>query len=275
MDFQKVFRWLFGFETQELREQIYALSKIQQLNEQKIAEDVIAIISYENTIKELQEELKKPKEEIQDPNEKYWNEKYPTSIVKHPCRKVIGKEGVTFKVDVRYFFMNNNVSELRNIVYPTTTYTTADEKMLFCQKWVKDNISYVSDEILYGVSEYWADCLETIRAKRGDCDDGAILMANLAMVAGVPYWRIRLTGGEVKGGGHAYLTYLPDSELEKPFAEQDWKVCDWCYYPNIKPFEERPNYKDEEDYYSDEVWFSFNSKFAFQDKGTALISEVK
>lgn len=233
-------------------------------------------IALENQIVSLKETIKtfEANEPKQDTNENYWNEKYPSENVKYSCRRVIKDEGVLFSVDVRYFFMNSLCSELQDIVKSVKDKTN-DEKMIFCQNWVKNNIGYVSDSILYKVTEYWADALETLKNKRGDCDDGAILMANLAVASGIPYWRVRINAGDVPEGGHAYLTYLSDDELKKPVGEQDWKVADWCYYPNVKPFSERPNYKEDDKYYADEIWFSFNQKYAYQKRGTALKRKFK
>jgi len=207
---------------------------------------------------ELQKELNILK--LPNQNEVYWNTKYPNSLVRYSCRW----NNILDMLDVRWFF-GNSIDDFEQIVKKDGT---DDERMLFIQKWVRDNIVYDSDTNTYKVGEYWADSMETLRRRRGDCEDGAILMANLAMTANIPYWRIRITAGDVEGGGHAYVTYLSDSQLTKPFTEQSWKVCDWCYYPDVLPFDERPNYKDEPKYYTDKIWFSFNKKYAFSTQGT-------
>lgn len=204
-----------------------------------------------------------------DPMETYWNTKYPSSVVKYSCR---WNDIVDF-IDVRWFF-NNQIDDFYQIVKPVMGKTN-DEKMLFCQLWVRDNIIYATDSSTYSSGEYWADSIETLIRKIGDCEDGAILMTNLALTAGVPYWRVRITAGEVEGGGHAYLTYLSDSQLSKPVSEQNWKVCDWCYYPDVLSFDLRPNYKDEPKYYTDKIWFSFNKKYAFSTQGTTTTKEYK
>lgn len=206
-----------------------------------------------------------------DSMEAYWNSKYPTEVIKYTCRSVVGKTGMTFPIDVRFFFINPLCDELTAIIYKCTE-TSVDGKALFAQKWVTKNISYVGDTEQYKLIEYWAEPLETLKTKQGDCDDGAILMANLMLAAGVPYWRIRITVGYVEYNGgkglHAYVTYLPDAEVSKPADQQNWVVCDWCYYAKTTPFAARPNYKNEPKYYTGEVKFSFNRNYAFAKKGT-------
>ena len=137
--------------------------------------------------------------------------------------------------------------------------------------WVKSNIKYVGDSTQYKSIEFWATALETLKSREGDCEDGAIVMANLMIKAGIPAWRIRITAGAVKGGYHAYLTYLPDSELEYEYDKQCWVICDWCYETNVLPMNERPYYKEEKNYYTDDIRFSFNRDYAFSTHGTVII----
>jgi len=236
------------------------------MNKLKADESVIAQLKATNSNLSLaNSNLEKELNELKNPNqnELYWNSKYPTSVIKYDS----WWSGV--QVDVRWFFFNDLIDEFKLIVSPVLGGTN-DEKMLFCQNWVKNNIIYDTDTNTYKVGEYWASPIETLAKRRGDCEDGAILMANLAVSAGVPYWRVRLTAGDVQGGGHCYLTYLSDSQLTKPFIEQNWKVCDWCYYPDITPFDSRPNYKDEPMYFTNQIWFSFNQKYAFSTQGTTI-----
>ncbi len=221
------------------------------------------------------DELEKKLYELLNPRtdlENYWNNKYPSSIINYSCRHTPNKGG--YSLDVRWFFGNVDVDEIQKIVKDWKNLSN-DDKMLKCQEWVNKNITYCSDGINYGLNEYWCDAIETLNFRTGDCDDGAILMANLALACGIPYWRVRITAGGVKdslgnfAGYHAFLTYLPDGELDKEFDKQDWKVCDWCYYNDFRPFNQRPNYKDNI-LYSGEVWFSFNKKYAFSTHGTKL-----
>lgn len=111
-------------------------------------------------------------------------------------------------------------------------------------KWVNNYMTYVTDP-----KEHWQNADETLDRAKGDCEDGAILMYNLMVSNGVPEWRIRLNAGSVLGGGHAYVTYLRESNNK-------WYILDWCYW-----YDESINYKREwheaKKYFG--VWFSWNS----------------
>lgn len=88
------------------------------------------------------------------------------------------------------------------------------------------------------------------------CEDGALLIKSLSLVAGVPDWKVRVCAGHVKGGGHAYCTYVRDNDTQC--------VMDWCYWPNQLPVNSRPNFKDEKNYY--EIWFSWTREYTFAPK---------
>jgi len=185
-----------------------------------------------------------------DPKEDELNNKYPKATILYTGRE-IPNIGVA-AVDIRTFFTNNLAYELQKI--DSTIGGSDDEKALSCLKWVIENITYQSDFSLFGLDEFWCFPYEVLLTRRGDCDDGAILLANLMRACGIPYWKIRLTAGLVPEGGHAYVTYY--------VASRDWWVAlDWCYYPNLDPVGVRPDYKLSPIYM--EVWFSWNSRYAF------------
>ena len=198
----------------------------------------------------LKEELDKWKIEP-NPKEEELNNKYPKTIILYNGRYIpnYGK----YSVDVRNFFVNPVSNELQKIVKDWINLPD-DEKVLKCQLWVKNNITYVSDKTQYELNEYWCYPSEVLKTRKGDCDDGAILMANLMLASGIPYWKIRLTAGDVEGGGHAYVTYYCEELYH-------WVSMDWCYYPRFDPVNERPDYKDEPIY--QDVWFSWNKLYAF------------
>jgi len=101
------------------------------------------------------------------------------------------------------------------------------------------------------------------------CEDGAILIKSLSLVAGIPDWKVKVNAGHVKGGGHAYCTYIRDNDTQC--------IMDWCYWPNRKQVNDRPKLEDEKNYY--EIWFSFNREYTFAPKHTTyskgLISLTK
>ena len=195
--------------------------------------------------------------------EKYWNNKYPKAVVMYKGR-YIPNYGM-YSVDVRSFLVNRHIDELERIAGKWRG-LPHDEAALKCLRWVMEHIEYISDKKAYGLPEYWCYPMEVLHTGGGDCDDGAILLANLMEVAGIPYWKIRLTAGMVPEGGHAYVTYY--------YEEGDrWVVLDWCYYPSLKPVKERPDYKDSKIYR--EVWFSWNRKYAFYKRSTRAGNGLK
>ena len=124
------------------------------------------------------------------------------------------------------------------------------------------NIKYVSDYKEYKSNEYWAYAYQTLRHKKGDCEDGAILLANILLHNGVPFWRVRINAGwvkEPKGGqvGHAYVTYCRETDNQ-------WIVLDWCYYTKYASVKERALHSELKDYYS--LWFSFDKSQAYGNK---------
>jgi len=160
------------------------------------------------------------------------------------------KDG-TYGVDVRNFFMINDVT------IPVVTGSTNDIKALAGLNWVKTNIIYTPDKSSYGIDEYWAYPYQTLKRKRGDCEDGAILIANILLRSGVPWYRVRVCAGSVNGGGHAYCVYCRETDNE-------WVVLDWCYWYNSKPVADRLTHYDMRNYMDEEknfyVWFSWDLK---------------
>jgi len=177
------------------------------------------------------------------------NNKYPKTDMTYTRSETDGD----YSIDVRDFFMVNDSS------LPLIKGDTDDEKALNCLIWVIKNITYTPDKKEYGMDEYWAFPYQTLKRKKGDCEDGAILLANLMIKSGIPYYKIRISAGDVddgKGnkGGHCYVTYYCE---EKGY----WVLCDWCYWQNLDPINKRKNYKDETYYKS--TWFSWNQKYCF------------
>jgi hypothetical protein len=124
---------------------------------------------------------------------------------------------------------------------------TDDDTMHNCCIFVQDHIRYVSDSDTHSQNEFWQNPEDTLARGTGDCEDGAILMKSLSLIAGVPDWKCKIVAGMVRGGGHAYCTYIQGNRQV---------IMDWCYWPtrhrpeNKKALGEDTRYK--------EVWFSFN-----------------
>jgi len=128
-----------------------------------------------------------------------------------------------------------------------------DETMYKVLMFVIDNLRYTSDEDTKSQLEFWQNPEDTVTLMKGDCEDGAILIKSLSLIAGIPDYKVRIAAGNVKGGGHAYVLYLRDDNTQC--------VLDWCYWPNKLPINQRKKFSAEENYY--DIWFSFNKNFTF------------
>ena len=178
------------------------------------------------------------------------NSKYPKKLITYKGR-FIPKYGIC-GVDVRNFFSNPESQEISFV--KVWKDLPDDDKAFKCLEWIIDNITYVSDKKEFDMEEYWCFAYELLKTRKGDCDDGAILLSNLMASCGIPYWKVRLTCGDTPDGGHAYVTYYRESD-------KTWVNLDWCYYPSKKLIKERLNYKEEKQY--GDVWFSWNRKYSF------------
>ena len=232
---------------------------------QKNSDLFIHIANLETKIEDLKDKLKEMKEKEKKAKEleNLLNSKYPKKTVLYKGRYTINKGWR--KVDVRDFFINPNSYELQETLKKIgiKKNESDDRKAEKIQKWVVRNIRYVSDKANFGLPEYWMYPQETLTYKKSDCDDGSILIANLLLASGIPYYKIRVVCGYVydkKGnllGGHAYCVYYCEKTKK-------WVALDWCFYPDLRPIEKREDYKKEKIYGGENsIWFSFNQKFAF------------
>jgi hypothetical protein len=184
--------------------------------------------------------------------EDYYNNKYPKVDLTYKRIETDGE----YQVDLRNFIGEYD----KNI--PIIYGCDDDEKAFNGLQWIKNNIKYIEDNSFntYKTNEYWAYTYQTLKHKAGDCEDGAILLYNILLRSGIPYWKLRISAGFVinssikKKIGHCYLTY---------YCEDDdtWKVLDWCWHSNDLEICDRKDYKNEEGY--GDVWFSWNQKYCF------------
>ena len=98
-----------------------------------------------------------------------------------------------------------------------------DKRMYAIKKWVRKNITYVSDTKSMKMPEYWKTVDETLSSRTGDCEDGSVLMIIFASLAGIPHSQVKLVWGSVIGGGHAYIVYRRRYDAVET-------VLDWCYW---------------------------------------------
>lgn len=153
----------------------------------------------------------------------------------------------------------------------TTKYKNHDSIAIECLKTVKGFVTYTGDTTMWKMLEHWNEYHQTIMLKRGDCEDGAILLFVLMLECGIPSNRMLIFAGNVVGGGHAWLGYMP---TEYP---SEWVFLDWCYWYTNGGVGKRPHYfiagkkigqvryfdKSRNNYTN--MWFGFNNKQSFTD----------
>lgn len=185
-----------------------------------------------------------------------WNNNWYQNILVYKAQGKI-KRDVRNLVFTKSYLLQPVYEDLMNdrLVYGN------DECASEVLKLVHKNIKYKSDEEEWGLAEYWQDSETTWQLKSGDCEDGALLIASLLRMAGVPAYRVKVCAGWVKvgkgKGGHAYCIYLSEKTNE-------WYILDWCFYYNesLKNFNKIPHKKCER--YED-VWWTFNDKHSWTD----------
>ena len=182
------------------------------------------------------------------------------------------KNSITYSVsskltaDVRNLIFNK--SHILDKLSKSKQKQTHDDTALGMLKYVKKRLTYVGDFVTHKQAEYWQTPEETYQTKKGDCEDGALLLASMMLIAGVPSYRVKVCCGFVenpsnkkKQVGHAYVIYLADDD--------QWYVLDWCYWYNesVKSFKKVPHndmkkYKD--------IWWTFNNEYSWAQKSTLI-----
>ncbi|MCJ7593464.1 MAG: transglutaminase-like domain-containing protein [Desulfobacterales bacterium] len=98
-----------------------------------------------------------------------------------------------------------------------------DNNVYKIEKWVMRNIKYRSDKKQFNMDERWTLPMETLQRKKGDCEDGSILIMSLAVTAGVPVERLRLYAPiALPNGWHASVAYQRESDDKWVWVE--WTV---------------------------------------------------
>jgi len=239
---KKIINWIDEYFSEKEKEQINKLKEnIKELNE---------TINYVEMEKQgLLEQLEKETE--LNELEIYWNEKRPHHENYQRLVRTIPKIDSYVKVDPRVFLnpKDNSVPFLTE----DSSDNTNDQRAYKCLQWVHKNIKYTDEMTQFKEKEEWLFPFETMSLRKGDCEDGAILLANMMLKAGIPYWRIRLNAGDVKGGGHAYVTYLREKDNK-------WIILDWCYWYSSNG----RLWKNAKKYFG--IWFSWNTKYIFYDE---------
>jgi predicted transglutaminase-like cysteine proteinase len=177
----------------------------------------------------------------------FWNNKWPKDRIIYDAQYGRPRDVRTFIFDRSYIL--EDVLDNYGIVYDGND----DETMYKILMSVMRYFHYVGDDKSKGQPEFWQNPEDSATLGTGDCEDGAILIKSLSLVAGVPDYKVKIAAGMVKGGGHAYVLYLRDNDTQC--------ILDWCYWPNDLQIMHRKDWRQEENYY--DVWFSFNKEYSF------------
>jgi len=203
-----------------------------------------------------------------DFGKEYWDNKYEKAPILYGGRTHKTKND-SIAIDVTQFVSPNDVILQEIVKKYKLKRETLNATALEVQRWVVKFMNYVGDEKTSGVPEFWQFAFEAVQSGTGDCEDGAILMANLLINAGIPVWRVKVGAGYVREsptapqGGHAYCLYLSDDPTDE--KKLSWKILDWCYYEDSSvSIENKPKAKDGgyKGCYGD-VWFTFNSEYSW------------
>lgn len=104
---------------------------------------------------------------------------------------------------------NNSSRGLRRWLGHADALTTADDhsRIAAINGWVNNQITYTDDIKLYRQNDYWASSRETLRLRKGDCEDYAILKMDLLAAAGISRDRMSLVVARdlARNADHAVL----------------------------------------------------------------------
>lgn len=196
--------------------------------------------------------------------QKYWNNYFPTTNIIYGFQP--GK--YTIVQDVLALDTEEQLQEMRTYFSKfIESNSTDDWKVYRALQWVHDNVDYVPDSAQYNADEFWASSYATFKNKKGDCDDGAILIYRIATLMGVPDWKLRIVASTVADPnnagrtlGHCYVAYLAIGSKDITPA---FYCLDWCYYYNkcvlnykMVRLSDIPEYNPS----NSPVWWSFNSE---------------
>lgn len=150
-------------------------------------------------------------------------------------KKIIRILSISIIFIANYSTAETNIDRLvKRIVRPRDS---NDLKVHKIEKWVMQNIQYHSDKKQFNMNDRWTLPWETLQRKKGDCEDGAILLIALAVTAGVSEDRLRLYAPiAMSRGWHAAVAYQRESDNE-------WVWIEWTVKKshNLGPIEKRPN----------------------------------
>jgi len=101
--------------------------------------------------------------------------------------------------------------------------------MLWAHAWVISHIKGVDDAVLYAMDDYWATAGEVLAARKGDCEDQAILILHKLRAYGFPDDQIGVGIGFNKNRNEAHAF-----ALVQDVDDDDFWILDngaYCLFP--------------------------------------------
>lgn len=151
----------------------------------------------------------------------------------------IGNETATNNIREAALRIKADNPVIRQIAATISTQSCTESKICHAKAlyyFVRDNIQYVSDP--YG-KEYIAQPIETLKTGAGDCDDGAILLANLLEAVGIRTNIVVVPGHAMV---KAAIPELPPKYLIDGWVYMDW-TCSGCSFGDV-PYQYIPQLSD-------------------------------
>ena len=241
------------------------------------SENILNLIEEKNALQLEKLETEKKLKELEDslnpdPLEKELNEKRPAVNILYTARKLTSRMDY-LNVDVKDFIMPNDFYVQKLVMENNwRDIENYEDRIVAIYKWYKSNLySYEYDDRLYGGNypEMWAFPFETLGWREhegkavGDCEDAAFVQHSLYLAAGVPYYVIRSSCGNIPlGDGHCsnYIYSKSASDwfhLNSTFGQS--KIPDKL--TDFPTTADAYNKSDNMGIYK--PWFSMNHRFAF------------
>lgn len=201
---------------------------------------------------------------------RYWESKWPESVGIYKAQGVLERDVRTLLTDRSHIL--EPIVKLNELDKGTD-----DEKIVKILKWAVRNIQYEFDQSNHGVNEYWQHPEETLYLEEGDCEDFALLIKSLALIAGIPDYKVKVCAGWVqdprdkrKKVGHAYCIYLREDNPD--YKKWSWCIIDGTYYVDYNPVPKRIEHKQDSRYYpiSQPIWWTFTLKALYSQKDVVV-----
>lgn len=112
-----------------------------------------------------------------------------------------------------------------------------DAAVLMAVQFVANYITYTTDLLLYGVTDYWTDPLWTLYKGSGDCEDGSILLTSILINLDCPVTSIKVAIGTYNSIGHSWVLYKRESDGLNVLL--DWTKGS-AYWNTISSLDELP-----------------------------------